>query len=60
MSSQSFDGISDILKFFFYYENVAKRSQIDAGKASYLLGNLKGAALGFYFDKSSDNEVLPE
>lgn len=55
-----FDGMRDVRKFFFFYENAILASRIDEEKLLSLLGHLDGDAFDFYYNTSACNGELKE
>ena len=55
-----FNGSSDVVRFFFYFENVAARDKPDNEKALELLCYLDGAAANYFFEIFAPDGTLSE
>ena len=55
-----FNGSSDVVPFFFYFENVAARDKPDNEKALELLCYLDGAAPNYFFETFAPDGTLSE
>ena len=55
-----FDGTTDVVRFFFFFENVAARNKTDEEKTLELLGYLDGAAATFFFESFASDGALSE
>ena len=59
-SSLIFDGTTNVIKFFFAYEQVSMRTASDEEKATQLLCHLEGDAFDLYYDRFARNGQLTE
>ena len=55
-----FDGSSDVVRFFFYFENVAARIKPENEKALELLCYLDGSAANFFFETIAPDGTLSD